>query len=63
MNELPSQLELVVDKSKYELFSGVLVYNDHFIYTDIFNRRFKLEPVTNENIKFPFIITPLGDEK
>lgn len=29
------------------------------IYTDRFGRKWKLTEVTNEDIKFPFIITPL----
>ena len=34
---------------------------DYLIYTDIFGRRWKLTPVTNENIKMPFIIEPIYD--
>jgi hypothetical protein len=33
-----------------------------FEYEDKFGRKFKLIPVTNENIKFPFIIEPLFQE-
>lgn len=29
------------------------------IFTDRFGRKWKLKEVTNEDIKFPFIITPL----
>ena len=34
-----------------------------FEYEDDFGRKWKLTPVTNENIKFPFIIEPIGDMK
>jgi hypothetical protein len=33
--------------------------SDYLIVTDKFGRKFKLEPVKNEDIKFPFIISPL----
>ncbi len=62
MNELPSQLELVIDGRPIDLFVGVLLGDEHFVYTDMFGRKFKLKPVTNENIKFPFIIEPIGDK-
>lgn len=36
--------------------------DDYLIVEDKFGRKFKLEPVTNENIKFPFVITPLSEK-
>jgi len=37
--------------------------NKFFIYTDLFDRKWKLTIVTNELIQMPFVITPIGDEK
>lgn len=39
--------------------------DDYLIFADKFGRKFKLTPVQNENIKFPFIIEPIfdGDKK
>lgn len=53
----------IKDKDDNELFSIGLGDSDYFIYQDKYYRRWKLTPVTNKNIKFPFIITFLGDEK
>ena len=36
--------------------------DDYLIFKDRFNRKWKLVPVSNENIKFPFIITPLSND-
>lgn len=32
---------------------------DYFIFTDQFGRKFRLDPIKNEFIEFPFVITPL----
>ena len=39
-----------------------LTSNEYLIVIDQFNRRWKLEPVTNENIVMPFKITPLPND-
>jgi hypothetical protein len=36
----------------------MFVDTDFLIYEDKFGRRWKLEPITNENIISPFLITP-----
>lgn len=36
--------------------------NEWLEYTDLFGRRWKLEPIKNENIMMPFRIIPLPKE-
>ena len=47
-------------RKDFELaFSEACYPNSYFIYTDKFNRKWKLEPVKSENIMMPFIVTPI----
>jgi len=43
-------------ESQFQNYPKVLKFKDRF------NRKWKLVPVSNENIKFPFIITPLSND-
>ncbi len=44
------------------IFNEILEDDDVITWEDKFGRKFKLIPVTNENIKFPFIIEPIFEE-
>lgn len=50
---------MVAGELEVEIAEGTFVEGDHFVYIDDFNRTWKLEPITNENIMMPFKITPL----
>ena len=48
----------IVTESGQE-FMPLILKNCHLIYEDEWQRKWKLEPVKNENIIMPFIVTPL----
>lgn len=59
MKTMSLKLYMVAGELEVEIAEGTFVEGDHFVYIDDFNRTWKLEPITNENIMMPFKITPL----
>lgn len=62
MTESHIRLVAKFGDTEYEILAGVMLEGDHLIYEDKFGRKWKLVPIVNEDIKFPFIVIPLTND-
>lgn len=64
MNKMKFQFFTIMQEEAV-LFATVEMNSakDYIVFEDDFGRKWKLTPVTNENIKSPFIVNPIYEKK